>query len=169
MRRLNCVVSLMRAHPPHRRARRANWLGLAARLSLPLLLFGCVPGTEGTDGPAPATAYSSPVVLFVSPDSAELAAFRERLGDDDFYTVADDAMWYRSAAYTLLDSLRIPHAEVGRSSARFLVDGRPQPFAWVDVPRPWFLVVYDGVAQPTIVPDIDLRDELARLVEGLQR
>ena len=46
--------------------------------------------------------HDSKIVLFVSPDSVEIDSMKQEMGDD-FYIVADDAMYYRSHAYELLD------------------------------------------------------------------
>ena len=127
----------------------------------PLVVFvaacvACQPSS--TPVPAPAgepEAYSTPIVLLVAPDSAEIAAMHAELGDD-FYVVADDAMWYRASAYTLLDSLRIPYADVAKAEALFLVNGARRQFSWRDSELAWFAVVYDGAHEPEIVADVDL-------------
>ena len=111
----------------------------------------------------PAAAYSAPVVLFVQPDSAEVARLHRELGDEAFYTTADDAMWYQAQAVTLLDSLWIAHADTRRGEARFVIGGRTRPFGWQDVDRTWFLVVYDGSSEPVIASAVDLREHVPRL------
>ena len=112
--------------------------------------------------------YSAPIVLFVSPDSAEIDRLQRAMGED-FFVVADDAMWYRAAAYEFLDSLGITHAEVRRGSARFLIDGRPRDVGWEDVDRDWFLVVYDGRAAPAIASDVDIREAVSGISAGRGR
>lgn len=141
---------------PSTQARRALSACLAA-------LAACQPSP--TPVPAPAEeveAYSTPIVLLVAPDSAEIAAMHAELGDD-FYIVADDAMWYRASAYTLLDSLRIPYAEVKKGEAIFLVDGARRQFSWRGSELAWFAVVYDGVSEPEIIADVDLGSIAGRL------
>ncbi|HEX8830589.1 MAG TPA: hypothetical protein VF705_05450, partial [Longimicrobium sp.] len=108
-------------------------------------------------------AYSAPVVLFVQPDSAEIQRMHRRLGDDAFYTTADDAMWYQAQAIDLLDSLRVPHQDVRRGEARFIVHGKARPFTWKDADQAWFLVIYDGANEPVIASTVDLREHLPRL------
>ena len=134
--------------------------GMKAVLSI-VVLCACACGASApTQQNANAVEYSSPIVLFVSPDSQEISALKKRLGDDAFYVTADDAMWYRSGAYELLDSLNIPHAEVRRGAARFRIDGRTRIVSWRTVAMTWFLVVYDGKTQPRITADIDIRSVL---------
>lgn len=119
------------------------------------LLSGCADVVDRSPEIVRPADYSDPVVLLVSPDSGEIRRLHQELGDD-FYVTTDDAMWYRAEAFALLDSLRIPHAEVGRGVARFLVDGQPKLVSWAEVPQPWFAVVYDGNAVPRLSADVDL-------------
>ena len=128
-----------------------------------LLVAACARPSDAGPERARVPTYSTPVVLFVQPDSQEVRRLREELGDDDFYVTADDAMWYQAAARELLNSLGVPHADVRRGDARFVVGGRSTPFSWREVDRTWFLVVYDGRSQPAIVASVDLREHVARL------
>lgn len=107
--------------------------------------------------------YATPIVLFVQPNSDEVRQLRQEIGNDQFYVVADDAMWYQAAARELLDSLGIAHADVRRGGARFMVGGRSKRFSWRNVDRTWFLVVYDGHTQPSIAASIDMRDHVGHL------
>ena len=130
---------------------------------------GCAEPAGAPPAAARVPVYSAPVVLFVLPDSGEVQRLRQELGGDDFYVTADDAMWYQAAARTLVDSLRISHADVGRGEARFLVRGRSSPFSWKDVDRTWFLVVYDGRTKPVVVSAIDLPAHVAKLTRDAPR
>ena len=44
-------------------------------------------------------------VIIISPDSTEIENMKTSLGDD-FYTIADDVMFYRSQLYEVMDSLK---------------------------------------------------------------
>jgi hypothetical protein len=127
-----------------------------------LLMVACGAPADVTHDPLVVQNYSTPIVLLISPDSAELENLHERLGAD-FYTVADDAMWYRAAAYDLLEREKIDHEERTRGEASFLVDGEVETFSWQNVDMDWFLVLYDGATRPTISADIDFPDLIARL------
>jgi hypothetical protein len=129
-----------------------------------LALWACTV-RPANSGESVAVEYSTRIVLFVGPDTLEARRLHQRLGDD-FYVTADDAMWYRAAAYELLDSMKIPYLEVRRDSARFVVDGKPQLVTWAGVDRAWFAIVYDGTTEPTIVADVDLRDAISPFVDG---
>lgn len=121
-----------------------------------VLAAACAGEPRQPGGRGPRADYASPIVLFVSPDSAEVEGMRREL-DDDFEVIADDAMWYRAQARELADSLGMAHAEVHRGQARFRVDGAPRLFSWRDASDTWFAVVYDGAHPPRIVSDVDLR------------
>ena len=124
---------------------------------------GCGPPSQSV----PSADYSEPIVLFVTPDSAEIHRLQQQLGDD-FFVVADDAMWYRAAAIQLLDSLNIRHVDVGRGAAHFRVGGMPKLVSWEDTDRVWFNIVYDGNSEPIVSHDIDIAEAVANFWTGAQ-
>lgn len=143
------------------------------QLFLALLLPGCT-GGDGAPGIGEGTAvaeavsqiapqdsvdYATPIVLLVSPGSEAIDSLKDALGED-FYVVADDAMWYRASALELLDSLNLSYAVTHARSATFLVQGQPRHVSWSDVTFAWFAVVYDGRTEPTISAFVDLHDVL---------
>lgn len=137
-------------------ARRMRARAAAALRRVPLVLAAACSAPPG----ASADVYTEPIVLFVDPDSAERARLREEHGDEAFYIIADDAMWYRAEALALLDSLGVRHERVGRGQAYFRVAGERQVFDWSDVEGAWFVVVYNGRDEPRIARPIDLRGEV---------
>lgn len=116
----------------------------------------------GACGRQQAADYSTPIVLFVSPDSAEVAGLSHEL-DDDFEEIAREGRMFRAAARQLVDSLHIAHADVRRGEATFRVGREVRRFSWRDAEPIWFSVVYDGVSEPRITVDMDLRRNLGRL------
>jgi hypothetical protein len=117
----------------------------------------------GVAAQARVAEYTRPIVLLVQPDSAELQRMRRRLGDDAFYVVADDAMWYRAEAIELLDSLRVPYATAVRAPLRFRVGGVMKEYTWGEGDAAWFALIYDGVSEPKVSFGVDLADEVRRL------
>lgn len=130
------------------------------RVAVMLATCGCTASSDPAPERGRTAVFSEPVVLLVSPDSLEVDRLRRELGDD-FYVTADDAMWYRAEALALLDRLGIPHRDVGRGAARFLVDGEPRVVSWEATGRAWFSIVYDGRAEPKLASDIDLREAVS--------
>lgn len=120
------------------------------------ILGGCAPEPAA---PGESPAHSSPIVLFVGPDSARLEELRAK-DEEAFYVAADDEMWYRSEGYALLDSLGLRYQVVDRAPMRFRVRGEPREYAWRDVESAWFVVVYDGASEPRVTASVELREEL---------
>lgn len=129
-----------------------------------LVRAGRAPSAGGAQsaGGSQAADYSSPIVLFVGPDSAEVAGLSAEL-DDDFEEIEGEGRMFRAAARQLVDSLGIAHADVARGEATFRVGREVRRFSWRDAVPIWFSVVYDGVSEPRITADMDLRENLGRL------
>jgi hypothetical protein len=51
---------------------------------------------------------NKPCLLVIELDSLELEAIKAKDGKDNFYTAADDLMWYNSQLISKMDSLEIP-------------------------------------------------------------
>lgn len=49
-------------------------------------------------------------VLFISPSSKDFDEMKKRMGEENFYTIADDANFYGANAYEFLDSLNVSYA-----------------------------------------------------------
>jgi len=61
-----------------------------------------------------------PTVLIVKLDSLEINRLKEIEGEDNFYTAADDLMWYNAMLLNKLDSLKIPVEYVDKDT--FILD-----------------------------------------------
>ena len=62
----------------------------------------------------------NPTVLVLEMDATEIEHAKSR-GEDDFYTAADDEMWYYSLLMKKMDSLKIPiiHSKNDKIEIRF--------------------------------------------------
>lgn len=125
-------------------------------------VVACVARDQAGSAPPSLAEYTSPVVLFISPEKSDIDRLREEHGED-FYIIADDVMGYRAQAYELLEAAGIPCVHPDADEALFEIDGEITRFRWAEEERPWFVVFYDGVHEPVILYDIDLPDA----VEGL--
>ena len=99
---------------------------------------------------------STDIVVFVSPDSTGIERLKTGHGEEDFYVIADDEMYYRSIAYDLLDSLDVAYTFIERRPLRFVVDGKVVEYSWSDVEAAWFVVVYEADSEPRITYSVDL-------------
>ena len=48
-------------------------------------------------------------VVGISPDSIQIAEMKKEYGEEDFYTVAEDALWYNAQMLEVIDSLKIKY------------------------------------------------------------
>lgn len=123
-------------------------------------MSSCSPGPQNGEDSGQPPFYDEEVVLFVGPDSTALHELKAAMSEEDFYTVADDEMWYRSEAFTLLDSLGIAYETIERRALRFEVNGEAKVYDWQDVQSLWFVVIYDGDSEPKMSHSIDLPFDL---------
>jgi len=146
-------------HPPMRRHGAAETRALLVVFAALGLLAG---RPMRAAGQARVPEYTRPIVLVVRPDSAQLEQLRRRLGDDAFYVTADDASFYQGMAFELLDSLRVPYEAVTGARIRFRVGGVMKEYAWGGQPDApwWFVLLYDGEAEPRISTGVDLAAEI---------
>ncbi len=166
--------------PPSERRRARAWVRLALLL-LVAASWGCsgeVPErpaeapevdttvSEAAAPPEPladaspdtgAPVFDEPVIVFATAGADELESVRSDMGDEDFYAMADDLMWYRAMAEDVLagQDIRVARVE-GRSGLRFLVEGEARLHAFRDEPTLDLIVLYRPGAEPVAVPPIEL-------------
>lgn len=73
--------------------------------------------------------FNSPTVLVVMADSIAIEELKNEVGEDDFFTIADDAMWYHSDLSMQLDTTGIEmemtesqHIKVITPNSKTLID-----------------------------------------------
>ena len=59
-------------------------------------------------------------VVGISPDSIQIAKMKKEYGEDDFYTVADDVMWYNGQMLEVIDSLKIQFVHTDKRLVRII-------------------------------------------------
>ena len=59
-------------------------------------------------------------VVGISPDSIQIAEMKKEYGEDDFYTVADDFMWYNGQMLEVIDSLKIQFVHTDKRLVRII-------------------------------------------------
>lgn len=116
------------------------------------------PGPDPALRAAPAShVFTAPVIVFATAGAEELEAVRSEMGDEDFYVMADDLMWYRAMAEDVLAGQDVPVERVeGREALRFLVDGEARHHDFPEIPTLDLIVLYRPGAEPVAVPPIEL-------------
>ena len=59
-------------------------------------------------------------VVGISPDSIQIVEMKKEYGEDDFYTVADDIMWYNGQMLEVIDSLKINYIHTDKRLIRII-------------------------------------------------
>lgn len=59
-------------------------------------------------------------VVGISPDSIQIVEMKKEYGEDDFYTVADDIMWYNGQMLEVIDSLKINYTHTDKRLIRII-------------------------------------------------
>lgn len=101
--------------------------------------------------------FTEPVIVFATAGPDELDAARSEMGDEDFYAMADDLMWYRAMADDVLAGQDVAVERIeGRAGLRFLVDGEARHSAFPEIPTLDLIVLYRPGAEPVAVPPVEL-------------
>jgi hypothetical protein len=102
----------------------------------------------------------SKAVIVISPTEEQIADLIKENGEEDFYTIADDASFYQSNAISQLDSFAIETVEAEK---RYLtLVGNNQSWT-VDIRQKgapeWNMIFFDPRKPPKIVTAIDVTPE----------
>ena len=127
-------------------------------LVLTTLLIGVAACTGREATPAnDTTTFDERVAVFLRADSAALAAARAAHGEEDYYAVADDMMWYRAEAWDWLERNGVPVVDLeGRPALSFVVNGVPTPFDFSAQTTLDVVVLYEPGQAPIALAPVDV-------------
>jgi hypothetical protein len=128
-------------------------------IALLLLVAACAAEPDGAaeDAAPAATAIDRRTVVLLTASAAALDSLRDRIGEEAFYVVADDMMWYRAQAWEYFEVRGIPVRTIeGRPVLEFVVDDAPRRFTFFEHPTLDLLVLYDPGREPLVVAPIDV-------------
>lgn len=98
---------------------------------------------------APEGSIKGPCAVFYSPDEARIAALKKEMGEDDFYTVADDNMYYMSETRDFYTKRGVNIIEAEAPELVFCSeDGRVFRVNTAAEEAPWGVFVFDGKKAP---------------------
>ena len=102
-------------------------------------------------------------VLVVNPTDEQIEEMNKEYGEEDFYTIADDASFYQANALTLLDSMGVK--KIGANKPFALLISETSPYT-LNVRRKgapgWMLILFNKKKSPEIVPAIDVNREMIK-------
>ncbi|HUF28704.1 MAG TPA: hypothetical protein VMM18_17115 [Gemmatimonadaceae bacterium] len=104
------------------------------------------------------SAFAGPVIVFMEATPAEIEARRSTYDEEqDYYTMTDDLMWYRSQAHEFLDSLSFAEVIVReRGPLTLAVDGRLQRYDFDEFTFLDLIVAYRPATAPLVVAPVDV-------------
>jgi hypothetical protein len=101
--------------------------------------------------------------VFISPDSSEIKKMKEEYGEDDFYIVADDNIYYDNQASIFLDSLKIKSIYPIERYLKFIVDSDTISIDTKSkYKRGWLSILYSFNKKPEIINSIDIEFEYSK-------
>jgi hypothetical protein len=115
---------------------------------------GSDPGSSA--GPEP-VLLEEPAILYIQASPSEIEQLRARTAPEDFFTIADDVMFYRSEAFSVVERASIPLVtRVGRIPVRFISDGQERVLDLSEVPWLVLIVLFKPGRDPLVLAPIDL-------------
>jgi len=89
---------------------------------------------------------TEPTMVSIRPDDQSIAALGEKWGEEDFYVIIDDVMWYHSELMILVDSFNI--SQVNTDKRRIILRGNKKHWS-IDMDtteNKWRYIYFDGEA-----------------------
>ncbi len=106
---------------------------------------------------------SSKIVIFVSPTSKEIDKIKKEAKNlEDFYTAADDLMYYTYEAEEYLDKLNVPHKDT-HDKKKFIVNNKVTEVDYSKSDETWFILIHNGKDKPTKTYAIEIDEHEAPL------
>ncbi len=108
--------------------------------------------SAGRSGP-----FVERIVVFMEATPEQIERSRGDLSAEDFAVVADDLMFYRSAAYDYLRERNLPIKSLsGRRPLEFIVNGTMRRIDYADVPFLDVIVLYETGQEPRVIAPVDI-------------
>ena len=102
-------------------------------------------------------------VLIVNPTEEQIEEMKKEYGEEDFYTVADDASFYQANAISLIDSVGVKSVNAEKPFALLVGDSKPWTINLRKKGAPgWMLSFFHTSKTPEIVPAIDVNREMLK-------
>jgi hypothetical protein len=99
--------------------------------------------------------------VFYSPDSAQIEKEKKLAGEEDFYTIADDAVNYSSDAHVFLDSVNLKTVDIDTQKViRFISADKTQKLIKLSKRTDlWGIYFFDPKKKPRWVDMTDIEEE----------
>lgn len=96
-------------------------------------------------------------VVFISPDSLEIEHMKQEYGEEDFYTIADDNLYYDYEAYEFLKEKEFEYKSTDKRFVKLIKESGKEIF--VDTHKydeNWGVIIFNGKDEPIVVPSMEI-------------
>lgn len=108
-------------------------------LLLLILLASCLSNKDFEE-----IKLTQPTMVSIAPDSISLNELQEKWGEEDFYVVVDDVIWYHSELMMLVDSFGIKQLNTEKRKIKLTGGKNHWQIDMDTTDNKWRYIYYDG-------------------------
>jgi len=102
--------------------------------------------------------------VYFMPTNQQMADLKDKVGEEDFYIIADDYAWYQAQSYTFLEEKGMSIVQAGERKVHFhLSDGSLREYSPTDTTNTLKVLLYNGKKQFLQTPSIDIESTYKKL------
>ena len=120
-----------------------------------IVLACCPPQARAKDDTVCPAVHETAIAIFIEPTDEEIALMKKENGED-FYTIADDALYYQSQAAELLQKIKFPFCSTTNESHEFIAKDNNKKYSVSKKCRGWCLILWNGHGEPIWTNAVDL-------------
>ena len=99
---------------------------------------------------------AKPCVVFYQPDSLRIQKMKQAHQGDDFYIIADDAMWYKTQARDYLTQEGMKFIDANKKFISFQMEKGSKTIYTDSLEAAWGLIMFDGIRPPLTTSLVDV-------------
>lgn len=99
--------------------------------------------------------HEQAVVVFIDPTEEEIEKMKKEVGEDDFYAIADDILYYRYNAQEYLKELGFPFCFTKEEKHKFIMADNKK-LSFEKKCNDWSLVLWNGKEEPICASAVDI-------------
>jgi carboxylesterase type B len=112
------------------------------------------------------------VIVFISPSNQKIDSLKKKLGEDNFYTAADDANSYSSDAFEFLDSVKQKFLNQDETKVIEFFDKNNKTIQIVnnDTKASWYAIFYNDIQKKYIIINLlDIKKEYVNFYKNTNK
>jgi len=100
--------------------------------------------------------HEGPIAIFIDPTDEEIELMKRENGEDDFYTIADDSLYYKWEAVEFLKKRNVPYCFTRNEGHEFTGKGNIRKYSIKRKCADWCLILWNGRNEPVWVSAVDI-------------